>query len=793
MLNLYLNVSEYFQNWIEPVLSLKIADLIESLSKILSYKSDLLRIFGTKQITLNLDGSVEMSDQLGDLYQSTKDIGPRKLNSKRNKQGMFYSPNNVVQFMIASTLKHQTNSILHYLEKELINDDTGNSNPSIYIYSQPSSVVGQIFEPDSNIRLKRPRTQSKKTKMSCSNLFDRIHQITVLDPACGSGVFLISAIRHLISFYRELENKIEINSNQTDMKSEYNDYLIPQNPIKRYEQIITRHVFGVDIDPISIDITKINVFLELLRFIFFSGETIDFNKMKNIAEEVSHWSFFKSNLKIGNALLSFPVFEESKIIASKRNGKFSVNEVEHLMSNRFADWLKNKNISLASDHFFSWVSAFPTLLLENTNKRNKKHNLGFSCIIGNPPWGASLGVNKTYVSERFQYKIDNINSFELFILLGLELLKGDGLLSFIIPRNFLKTNDYIHLREMVLRNYQIELIADIGCSFKQVAQESIILCIKKSKSKDHKISLINNFDRYLRNQKEDEIKRVLQSEFFKIPDYIINPNFEEHIEEILKKIESRNDIARLGDLVNHGRGIEYGKNGAVILCPVCQQYCDPPTKKNSEKNCPFCNTPIPNSAERYQIISDKQDEKHTHPIFVGKHLSRYSLQKPYYLDTKAPGIRYKDAETFAKNKILLMKISISIKATLDYSGAYITQALYFLIQKTEQPTLEHILGILNSKLMEFYYEHRFNVGASITTNVTLANILRLPIIRNNNSQLEAFVKDIISGKKNLDNIEDAINKLVFDMYGLSENEIEIIQHQSSLSKNRSICLGPKKK
>jgi hypothetical protein len=75
----------------------------------------------------------------------------------------------------------------------------------------------------------------------------------------------------------------------------------------------------------------------------------------------------------------------------------------------------------------------------------------------------------------------------------------------------------------------------------------------------------------------------------------------------------------------------------------------------------------------------------------------------------------------------MMKISSKIKASYDESDSYTTQSLYMLQSDDDESNLKSILGVLNSKMMEFFYEYEYNLGSNITTNVTFTNILELPI------------------------------------------------------------------
>ena len=782
------------------------ADFVDLLSPILDCYSDLLEIF--KNIGLSVSELIENKDKdiLGDWYQKATEKGAHSLKTKRNQCGIYFSPNNIVEFTMNYTLDkyyRENFSLITTNFPERINEE--NEDENFEKQGNQKEIQGNQKEIQGN----------QNIRQMFSNQLSDLENLTIMDPACGSGLFLIYTIRYFDKLYcqilekwDQIDSKLKIDNNLIEEK-------IPRDPIQRLKRILSKHIFGIDLDSVSLDLARINIVLEIIRIFNYSTiTTITLDKLQSLnsmIEEIRSWPFFKNNLRCGNSLYCFPISKELELVRgienhSKINArKFALEEEAVKVAGLnmtfdsflqyFNQWVEDEKIKSETHSAFSWVNSFPNIFLEILNPIQIKEHPGFSIILGNPPWGASHGFSKQYLLKRFNYKIENVNTFELFLLLGFELLKPNGLLSLIIPRNFLKTNDYKQLREILLKSYQIEAVVDISNCFRRVAQEAIILFVKKSHPKDNTIRLIKNCNINSFNEENLSINKIKQSIILQVLDYIINMNYEERIERLLQTIEKRKDVIPLGELVNYGRGIEYGKNVAVIRCKKCNHFCELPAKKQTKKYCKKCGSLMEEDSEPHYIISENKDERHSTPIFVGKHLSKYRLEKPWYLDHNVPGIQYKNPQIFSEKKILIMKISDTIKATLDDSGAYITQALYYLTAKSrtsdislsppsqaEQISLEHILGILNSKLMNFYYEHRFNVGASLTTNVTLRNILRLPIIVPNCEALEAAVKKILSisssGSGNSQHVQEyqklikEIDTIVFGLYEFNENDIK---------------------
>lgn len=369
---------------------------------------------------------------------------------------------------------------------------------------------------------------------------------------------------------------------------------------------------------------------------------------------------------------------------------------------------------------------------ENALTHKDRRKNWYSVVLGNPPWGSLEGLpDNSIIEEKYGVQIKNMNSFELFLFKGLNILVDSGILCYIIPRNIIRTNDYKKTRCRLLKECEILSIIETGQPFTGIAQETIILELKKVHNgdirSDHEIEVYN-----LKNENPLLLRlrnRIPQSLFVNQQDCIFNIYLTTGKAEVLNRVFQKSKNSELSHYVDHSRGIEYGKTGELVECQHCGAYTSRPRKKKRRKKCPACNEPIDNDEEDvYFMISESKIANYTQPILVGKQISRYRSENPLFLDKTVDGVSYKSEEIFKKDKILIMKIADSIKATLDTRKRYTTQALYMLSIREESPySLKFLLGLLNSRLMAFVYENLYNIAASLTTNVTLKNILRLPI------------------------------------------------------------------
>lgn len=220
----------------------------------------------------------------------------------------------------------------------------------------------------------------------------------VVDPACGSGSFLIVAYQYLLDWYRDQyvldgpkKHKKEI------IEGPGGSYLLTPEARKR---ILLDHIFGVDLDPQAVETTKLSLLLKVLEKT--SGETIERNQKLFHERALPD---IDGNVKCGNSL-----------IAS-----------DALAGRPFAD---DSGYARA----FDWEKEFPAVFAEG----------GFTAVIGNPPYvriQTTTGPDTDYLNRTYASATGNYDIYCLFVEKGYQLLRPGGRLGFIVPHRFLK-NDY---------------------------------------------------------------------------------------------------------------------------------------------------------------------------------------------------------------------------------------------------------------------------------------------------------------------------------------------------------------
>ncbi len=295
-----------------------------------------------------------------------------KSKSKRKKDGVFYTPK--------------------YITKYIVDNTVGK------LCMEKKAKIGLIEE--------EYITDRKRTKKTIQPLFEKLTayrdwllQLTICDPACGSGAFLNQALDFLINEHRyidELQAKL------------FGDALVLSDFEKN---ILENNLFGVDLNEESVEIAKLSLWLR----------TAQPNRKLND---------LNNNIKCGNSLIDDP--------------------------------------AVAGDKAFNWQAEFPTVFEKG----------GFDVVIGNPPYGAYLdALSKEYYQSHMSTFQGNFEIYFFFIELLNVLAKHKGKAGYITPDTWINIPQAQKLREHVLSNYGINTIVTFEHSVFDDASVNPILFI----------------------------------------------------------------------------------------------------------------------------------------------------------------------------------------------------------------------------------------------------------------------------------------------------------------------------
>jgi len=274
----------------------------------------------------------------------------------------------------------------------------------------------------------------------------RLH---ILDPACGSGSFLIGAYQYLLDWHRDWyvedrPKKWATGRSPALYQVAGGDWRLTTAERKR---ILLNNIFGVDIDPQAVEVTKLSLLLKVLEG---EDEQTISRQLKMFHERAL--PDLGNNIKCGNSLIGLDFYEQQMNL---------LDDEERLRLN-----------------VFDWQTGFPEIMKTG----------GFDAVIGNPPYIRIQGFPREqidYLAKHYRSAKGNCDVYVSFVERGYNLINSKGRLGKILPNKFFKTDYGERLRELLAENKAIAEIVDFGANqvFDATTYTCLLFLTRQSNSK----------------------------------------------------------------------------------------------------------------------------------------------------------------------------------------------------------------------------------------------------------------------------------------------------------------------
>ncbi|EOI4811740.1 Eco57I restriction-modification methylase domain-containing protein, partial [Campylobacter coli] len=654
------------------------------------------------------------------------------------------------------------------------------------------------------------------------------------------------------------------------------------------------NLFGVDINPNSCEITKLRLWIELLKHSFYqSFDDENYHDLKTLPN-------IDINIKCGNSLVSY--FETGKSLSHYPNIKERINKYKRIVkdykegfyidknliakeiknlqesfknfclkdkfnkeikqltnganeySKKYGDFLADEHhdekfksffsknmfefsfdekvaikefanlkkeydniFNLESNHPFEWRFEFPEILDDDGNFK------GFDLIIGNPPYirQEELKELKPHLAKNYKVYKGTSDIYTYFYELGFNVLKENGILSFITSNKYTRAGYGEALREFLLKNTYILKYIDLNGIkvFDSATVDTSILCFEKSKSKDNKfkylalsneilktcaynIGLYKDFAEFSQNS--------LSKESFTFSD--------ENTSALKAKIERIGTPLKEWQGLNIYRGILTGYNEAFIITTEKRNEILANCKDEAEKERTaklirkmlrgrdikrysyewaglwviFIPWHFPNVEKPKTMLENEQDLKEQY-LSLYKHLLSHK-ERLSKRNKEETGIRYEwyclqrwganYYQEFEREKIVYPCI-MAKEPCFSYETSFAFAMAPANIITSNSDILKYILAFLNSDFI-YLMLIKFYMGGGIEGELKTNNLekLSIPKINSKNEKLADelinLVDEILKAKEqdknaNTQELENKINSLVYKLYNLTEEEIKIIE------------------
>ncbi|MDX2130361.1 MAG: TaqI-like C-terminal specificity domain-containing protein [Chloroherpetonaceae bacterium] len=776
---------------------------------------------------------------LGKVFENLlASYNPETQTTARKQTGSFYTPREIVNYMVdESLLEYLKNALLDEpLGQLTIGDEQidafGNDTRSGQLKLEEKANLNPWKGKESELNLKLRDLFAYTVSANPFNytdthqLISAINRCKILDPACGSGAFPMGVLHKLVHLLGKLdpdnskwrteqEKKIigdkiyELEKDKRAIEG-LNDAAVKEKAIQAVQErlkeikdifncennfddysrklfLIENCIYGIDIQPIAVQISKLRFFISLIidQNKQASKENFGIRSLPNLETK-----FVAANTLIGldkpaQTLLRNPEIEvKENQLKELRHKYFTANTRKEKLQYQKQDKKLRQEIAkmLESDGWQTSVAkqivAFdpydqntfapwfdPEWMFGLTS--------GFDIVIGNPPYIFTRDADfsdefKDYISKIYfsllaskdkkskANQSGKINLFALFILRGLFESRKNGIITYIVPNNLLRTTTYDLVRKYLLENSKIDELVDLGSGvFDNVTASTIIFRLNNRKPTiSDKSKIITNIKDI--TKEEFDISEIEQNQFLKNVSFTFNLFADSDTNELLNKIYDGKK--HLGD---------------------------------------FCIDIIEGIvAHKHLVIESKV--KNSFPMLEGKTIRRYglnSVNKNIIWNKDEIHRTRPDYLWEAPVKILIQRISGGtnpLTATIDIDRHKTFASINNLLLKEKYKNMyEFFVALLNSKIWNWYYANSFSNNSELTVNISKTYLEKLPVVEYNEKLLLVFKKIvdciIISKRNNSDSnvsfFERLIDAMVYELYlpeEIKAGGAEVLKHLGNL-------------
>lgn len=692
---------------------------------------------------------------------------------ERKSTGSYFTPEYIVDYIVTNTVGEK----LKELKEEFRSQ---NSELLEDIKIAPDEKEREVLV--NELRAKLLDFSSKK-----------ILKLSVLDPAMGSGHFLVNAATKISNFIAGFLNEPGFTFEDTS------------SPIYWRRRVVENCIYGVDINPLAVELAKLSLWilsmakdahLSFLNHHLKCGNSLIGARLSDIgiypgnkkpvkAGQISMWDKdVKFKQTVEKVINDYLAIEERETI-SKEDIEFKkelldeinealkpykrvcdfhtsiyfdndVDETEYFTKIKNTDLsrrseTKPEAVKVASNNYFHWELEFPEIF--------RTHN-GFDCVIGNPPWGSDIieiDKEKEYYRIYYLTTEGKFDFYKLFIERTTNFLHDNSIFSFITPNTWLTNKQATKLRALLLKKFLITHIYDYGKNaFEGVTADTIVFSAIKNTTSSKYVDVYSSI-----LQKKIQTNQTI---WLENSNHTINIHSDLVTQEILKLCNSHN--AKLGDFSDMCQGVvpyskssfvkKYGKIKGTEI--VDQRLFHSKNKKNNE----------------------------WHLEISGKNVFRYKIEFDacVYIKYGSWLHRSRDMKYFKNPRIIIRRIFGKKQFIATFTNNEIIQSslLHSILIDSNKFPIYYILGLINSKLLGYYFAFATSKQDITFPEVRLFELQQLPVpdcSEKLKTIIQSLVKVLLSIKPDKDKndeielVEKIIDFIVYQIYLFDEEEILI--------------------
>ena len=711
---------------------------------------------------------------LGKVFENLlASYNPETSSTARKQTGSFYTPRPIVDYLVEA-------SLFSHLQTRA---------PNV-----AAETIRALLSPDAS-------ASPALSDAEKDELIGAIHGARVLDPACGSGAFIMGALDALVRLLRKIDPHNARWKAQENRAIEAINFPEARDAARaRFEKafdhdegdyarklyLLERCIHGVDIQPIAVQIAKLRVFIALAV-----EQTVDRDNPDNMG--IESLPNLETKIVAANTLRALEKPVQLDMFTAEIQEKLRGKVLEYFTCFRRARKLK---LEAEIESLFGELGDY----LEQTDKNNATDAAklrswrftdqnasapffdpewmfgahvkdGFDIIIGNPPYVhiADIGLQKEELSVLKKYEVAEyrVDLFHLFIERGVNLLNDVGNLGYILPNPWLTQKFTSKLRKFLLtKSHLRQLIVLDGLIFESATVNTALLLTSKEKTQNPILIKRLGETASIESLRSALAIEVSHSQWLNTEDFAFEVRVGDKKSDLARKIMASHE--KLGDVCRASLG--------------CQAY-------NSSKH-------TPEQIESRAFHADTQLDATYMRELAGKDVSRYliSPKRGQWIKYGSWLHDYRPMDWLVGPRILIREITG--KAPHQIQASYVEEpfcnykTILNVNPKAEHPETDKkpfmlfITGVLNSRLISFVHPFASNkIVSQSFPRLSVRDLRKFPIptaTAAEQAAIAARVESILAAKAgdvaaDVAALEREIDELVYALYALTPDEIALVE------------------
>ena len=709
-----------------------------------------------------LDQEVSLDPELlGKAFENLlASYNPETKTSARKQTGSFYTPREIVQYMVDE-------SLVAHLKR----------------------TCGEELEPEYRKLLSYSTEETTLNEEQCKTIMQAVYNCRVLDPACGSGAFPMGILQQLVHVLRQLDptnemwrdfmidiaieqsklafaedEEAERKARLADIEEAFNKSINdPDYARKLY--LIEHCIYGVDIQPIAVQISKLRFFISLVVDQKPTNDAIHNFGIRPLPNLESKFVAANTLIPVG---YDASLFESTEAILSK---KATLKELNHQIflakrnvdKQRLKEEIKETRHALATaieDTGFVSQSAAQKLADWDMFDQNASSSFfdpewmfgvkdGFDIVIGNPPFVNIANIRDVKIRKQYQSIYSTVKNksdlYSIFTERAHGLLSVNGLCTYIFSNSWLGTDSFSLFRKFLVNETKVLQLVDLPDKvFESATVKTCIILFTKEKVSDNDI-ILKDYD----GKTFTQITHKLSYKNIRL-----HNNYPFTFEQ---NVDIRKDgVKLLGDIAEFSLGIK---------------------TSNDKKFISF--NPFPE--DNYKLIRGRNIQRYSNPTSEEWIWYRPDL----FMEKVGAGPRQLEYFTVS-SKIIIKDVATEICATIDNNRCLCNDTLNLIYKVDSAFNQKYILALLNSKLIRSWHKKIFPEGL----HIKIYQLKEIPVPILDMKQQEPIidlVNQILEAKKSTPSAdtsssEQQIDILIYRLFRLTYDEVLIIDPETTITR-----------